>query len=114
MAELSIAGMELAEGVVETIVALAVKDVEGVANLGGVSGANAILATIGSIPPWQGIEARNGEEGLVIDVHVDVHFGHVLPTVADAVRAAAVDAVRTQVGVPVERVDVYIDNIQFA
>ncbi len=113
MAELSIAGMELAEGVVETIVAIAVKDVEGVVSLGDTSVASALLATIASKPSWQGIEVQVGEEGLLVDVHIDVQFGRVLPTVADAVRAAVADAVRTQVGVPVERVDVYIDGIQF-
>lgn len=114
MADLNIDGMNVAGGVVETIVSLAVRDVEGVAGLGD-AGAGGILTLIsGGKPSTQGIEVDLDEAGeLHVSVHLHVKSGQVLPDVAAAVRQAVADAVSTQVGAKVGAVDVFIDGIEF-
>ena len=115
MSDLNVDGMALAPGVVETIVSIAVAEVDGVASVGGASAANrGIRAALGSKPATAGIQVAPGEDdALQISVRIDVYYGHVLPDVAAAVRQSVVDAVASQVGATVESVDVYIDSIQF-
>ena len=113
MADLSIDGMNIAPGVVETIISLAARDVEGVAGIGDYA-TNGILTLIGGKPSTQGIEVEVDENNaLHVSVRLHVKSGHVLPDVAAAVRQSIADAVNTQVGAAVGSVDIYIDGIQF-
>ncbi len=113
MSNLNFDGMALAEGVVETIVSIAVQDVEGVAALGGSPSAGRF--NFKSKPAAKGVEVFAGEDDSVsIAVRVDVIYGYALPVVADAIRQAVADAVATQIGIKVSSVDVYIDSIQFS
>ena len=111
MSELNVEGMALAPGVVETIVSIAVSEVEGVACVGsaGAQG-RGIRAVFGQKPSTQGIEITVNEDNkLAVAVRI-----FVLPEVASSLRQAVADAVASQVGVEVASVDVYIDGIQFA
>lgn len=113
MKELNAEGMAVAPGVVETIVSIAVAEVEGVASV-GTSGVGGIRSVLGKQSP-QGIEIVADEAGqLNVSVRIEVFYGHVLPDVAAAVRTAVADAVAGQVGLSVANVDVYIDGVQFA
>ena len=112
MSELNVEGMALAPGVVETIVSIAVSEVEGVACVGSAGG---IRAVFGQKPSTQGIEITvNEDDKLAVAVRIEVYYGFVLPEVASSLRQAVADAVASQVGVEVASVDVYIDGIQFA
>ena len=114
MTDLNVDGMALAPGVVETIVSIAVGEVEGVASVGP-SSSSSLRSVFGSKPITQGIDIVVDEEDkLAISVRVDVYYGHVLPELAAKVRQAVADAVASQVGIPVGSVDVYIDGMQFA
>ncbi|MEG0072185.1 MAG: Asp23/Gls24 family envelope stress response protein [Raoultibacter sp.] len=113
MTDLNLDGMAIAPGVVETIVSIAVKEVEGVACVGS-SGVSGLRAVFSNKPMGQGIDiAANDDDTLNISVRIDVYYGSVLPKVAEAVRVAVVDAVTAQIGLTVSCVDVYIDGIQF-
>ena len=113
MTDLNIDGMNIAPGVVETIVSLAVRDVEGVAGIGDV-GAGGIFNLIGGKPSTQDIEIEVDENNdLHISLRLTVKSGQVLPDLAAAVRQSVADAVSTQVGASVGSVDVFIDGIQF-
>ena len=115
MSELNLEAMALARGVVETIVAIAVQDVEGVASVAGTASPAGILAAFASRPVTQGIDVQVSEDNTVaVTVHIEVVGGTVLPEVAANVRTAVADAVLAQVGVSVSRVDVFIDSVQFA
>ena len=113
MADLNIDGMAIAPGVVETIISLAARDVDGVANIGPAA-TSGIMNLIGGKPSTQGIEVVTDEDGaLHVSIRMDVKSGYVLPDLAANVRQAVVDAVNTQVGIKIEEVDIYIDGIQF-
>ena len=114
MTDLNVDGMALAPGVVETIVSIAAKEVDGVAAVGS-SGVGGLRSMFGGKPVTQGIEIDvDDSDALQVSVRIDVYYGYVLPDVAEAVRTAIADAVIGQVGIPVGSVDVYIDGIQFA
>lgn len=114
MADLSIDGMNIAPGVVETIVSLAARDVDGVASIGdpAASGIRSLIG--GGKPSTQGIDVELGEnDDLLVSIRLHVLSGHVIPDVAANVRQAVADAVSTQVGAKVGCVDIYVDGIQF-
>lgn len=114
MTELNVDGMALAPGVVETIVSIAVNEVDGVASVGPAS-TSALRSVFASKPSTQGIEiALDDDDTVRVSVRVDVYYGFVLPELAANIRAAVADAVASQVGISVGSVDVYIDGIQFA
>lgn len=113
MTDLSIDGMNIAPGVVETIVTLATRDVEGVAGIGDPA-TSGIRTLIGGKPSTQGVEVEVDEDNkLHISVRLHVKSGQVLPDLAAAVRRSIADAVSTQVGASVGSVDIFIDGIQF-
>ena len=114
MADLNIDGMAIAPGVVETIVSLAARDVDGVASVGPAA-TNGIFNLIGGgKPSTQGIEIDlDDDEKLHVAIRMEVESGRVLPDLAANVRQAVADAVSTQVGLEVSSVDIYIDGIQF-
>jgi len=113
MTDLNVDGMAVAPGVVETIISIAAKDVDGVAAVGSQS-VSGLRRKLAAKPSTQGIEVAPDGEGLRVTIRVDVFYGKPLTEVAAALREAIADAVTSQVGVPVTAVDVYIDGIQFA
>ena len=114
MSDLNIEGMTIAPGVVETIISLAARDVEGVASIGPATTSGLMDLICGGRPSTQGIEVTTDEnDELHVSIRMDVKSGNVLPDLAANVRRAVVDAIATQVGVKVAAVDIYIDGIQF-
>lgn len=113
MTDLNMDGMAVAPGVVETIVSIAAKDVEGVAAVGS-QNVSGLRRKLTAKPSTQGIEVVPEGDGLRVAIRVDVYYGKPLTEVAAALREGIADAVSSQVGVPVTAVDVYIDGIQFA
>jgi len=113
MSDITIDGMALAPGVVETIVSIAAQEVEGVASVGpaGIGGFRSIFTSKNAT---QGIEVEpSGNDALNIGVRVEAWHGFALPDLAEQIRSAVVDAVVSQIGISVASVDVYIDGIQF-
>ena len=103
--ELYVDGLGLAPGVMETIVAIAAKEVEGVASVGS-STFTGLRSRFAAKPAGQGIYvSMNEDQG--------VFYGKPIPQVAEAVRQTVADAVATQVGFTVSSVDVYVDGIRF-
>lgn len=114
MKDLTVDGMAIAPGVIETIVSIAANEVDGVASIGS-AGVGGLRTMFAAKPVTQGIEISVDEnDKLHVSVRLDVYYGFVLPDVAAAVREAVSDAVASQVGIAVGSVDVYIDGIQFA
>lgn len=114
MTDLNVKGMALASGVVETIVTIAAKEVEGVASVGSfsVGGLKAVFSSKANI---SGVDVKVGDDDtLHVSVRIVVYAGYVLPEVAANIRQAIADAVMGQAGISVASVDVYIDGIQFA
>lgn len=112
--ELYVDGLGLAPGVMETIIAIAARDVEGVASVGS-SSFSGLRSRFAAKPAGAGIDVHMNEgEGIEVAVHIDVYYGQPIPQVAAAVRQAIADAVTTQVGFSIASIDVYVDGIRFA
>lgn len=111
--ELNFDGMSIAPGVIETIISVAMSEVESVTAV-GLTSVNGLVAAISGKGSAQGIDVDVNEEGkLAVGIHVEVSYGQPLPEIAKRIRQAVFDAVTSQVGIPVGSVDVYIDGVQF-
>ncbi len=112
--ELYVDGLGLAPGVMETIIAIAARDVEGVASVGS-SSFTGIRSRFATKQASQAVDvSMNDTEAIDVAVHIDVYYGQAIPQVAAAVRQAIADAVVTQVGFTISSIDVYVDGICFA
>jgi uncharacterized alkaline shock family protein YloU len=107
-------GMAITDNVVETIVALAVKEIDDVASIGTPS-ANLIHQVFRNAPTDPGIEVHtNDKNQLEISLHLGVRYGKPLPDIAEEVRTAVSDAITVQLGMEVARVDIFVDSIRFS
>ena len=105
---------EITHEVVQTIIALAVKDIKGVVRVGNPP-ARLLQAVMRSTPANQGIDLSQDEDGSVsVGVHVTVRYGRSLGEIADEIRQAVVDAITTQTSMNVKAVDVFVDGIKFS
>jgi uncharacterized alkaline shock family protein YloU len=105
--ELSLEGLDIAPGVVETMVELAAGQVEGIASV-EVSPLGKISKTVKST------EVTVDEDGnFIVTVHVTAFFGRPLRQLGAAVQDAISDALSSQTGRPASSVDVFIDAVVF-
>jgi uncharacterized alkaline shock family protein YloU len=107
---LHLEGVDVAPGVLDTIVLLAAEGVEGVACVGspGISG----LVPKGS--QKSAVDVTLGEDGgYVVTLHLAVSYGKPIRAVAADVQEAVADALLSQTGVAAANVDVFVDSIDF-
>ena len=105
---------EITHEVVQTIIALAVKDIKGVVQVGNPP-ARLLQAVLRSTPSNQGITLEQDENGdLTVGVHVNVRYGRSLGEISNDIRQAVVDAITTQTSMNVKAVDVFVDGIRFS
>ncbi|PKQ10367.1 MAG: Asp23/Gls24 family envelope stress response protein [Actinobacteria bacterium HGW-Actinobacteria-9] len=108
--EIKLDGLGLAPGVLETIITLAAEQVPGVASIctPGLAG------KVGKGKSSKLIEVTLDDAGVAAaSLHLQAEYGTPLRDVARGVQEAVADAIRSQVGVPVNTVDVFIDGIVF-
>ncbi len=109
-------GMTIAPGVIETIVAMAAAEVEGVAGVGTAGAFAQIMAAFnaGKPIPTAGVEINVDEtKNMTVEITIQAFYGKRLIELADSVRNAIGDALRAQIGIEVAAVDVYIDALVF-
>jgi uncharacterized alkaline shock family protein YloU len=107
-------GLSIAPGVVETIVSLAVAQVDGVAQVGAPRLSRSFIPALSRRHPAQGILIMaDDDERITVAVHVQVFYGYRLQEVAEKIRLAVAGTLSGQVGIEVAAVDVSVDGIQF-
>lgn len=108
--QLRIDGVEVAPGVLETIVALAADKVDGVAALEGGPAIKGLVHKGGA----RGVTVTVADDGVLgAAVHILVAYGNPLRDVGARLQHAVADALSSQTGQPVGDVEVYIDGIVF-
>lgn len=107
--EIRIDGMTLGAGVLEKIVSVATRAVEGVSGVGA-GGIAGLVQKAGGRDIEVGVDETGG---ITVSVHIHVRHGRPLREVAAEVQSAVAEAVSGQIGRDVDRVDVYVDAIAF-
>jgi uncharacterized alkaline shock family protein YloU len=106
-AELSLEGLDIAPGVVETMVQLAAGQVDGVVCI-DTSALGKLSRSI------KAVEVALDEDGrFVVTIHITALYGRPLRQLGAAMQDAVSDALESQTGHSASRVDVFIDAIQF-
>jgi uncharacterized alkaline shock family protein YloU len=103
----------IAPGVAETIVALAVSQVDGVATVGNKSASN-LLNNLTKKNFVQGVLILEDAGQITVDVHVQVFYGFQLNEIAKQIRLSVADALLSQACIEIAAVDITIDSIVFA
>lgn len=102
--------IRISEEVISVIAAIAAKEVEGLASMGGT-----LLDSIGDIiakkSPGKGVKVEFGEKGAVIDVHITVKFGVKIGEVSEAIQEHIKNAVESMSGLSVDAVNVFVDGV---
>jgi len=105
----------IAPGVAESIVYLAITQVEGVAQVGpktaSVSGG--LLGALNKKPAGFGVLILEEDGQITVEVHVKLYYGYRLQEVAAAIRATVFDALLAHACIQVARVNITIDGIIF-
>ncbi len=110
-------GVTIAPGVIETIVALAVAQVDGVAQV-GTSGLpdhfmSAFSKNSKRRPSGGVLILADDDDQIVLDVHVLLYYGYKLHDVGESIRLTVADTLLGQVGIEASRINVHIDGIRF-
>jgi uncharacterized alkaline shock family protein YloU len=107
-------GLIVAPGVIETMVSLAVAQVNGVARVGAPRLSSSFISALSKRHPAQGIIILADDDGqITVTVRVHIFYGYRLQEVAEQIRLAVADTLFGQVGIEVFAVDVCVDGIQF-
>ncbi len=109
--EITLDGIGVAPGVLETIAQVSAQSVDGVAQIVSAGGGLAGLVPKG---PARGVTVEVGEDGaLAASVHISALYGRPLREVATDVQRAVTDALLTHTGQTVASVDVFVDGVVF-
>lgn len=103
--------MAIAPDVLDTIVALALKEVAGIAQVGQ---ASSKIFSFFSSKQEQGVTVSQvSEDTIDVSVVITVLDGYSLDKIASDARKAIADAILSQTGYTVNRVDIHVDGILF-
>ena len=111
--EIYIEGLGISVDVVRTIVVMAAEKVGGVDRVASTyttSGIFSVLTGKGT-EPVAGVDVHVQDDELYLTVRLIVDFGYRFVDLANDVRTAVADAIRSQLGVRVGAIDVYIESV---
>ncbi len=108
----------IADTVVSKIAALAAREVDGVAQLGGTM-AGAVGSVVGRIRgqgqehATSGVSVEVGTTQAAVDMTLQVHYPASLHQVADAVRQNVMDRIESMTGLEVTEVNIVVSDLAF-
>lgn len=108
--EISLDGIGVAPGVLETIALVAAESVDGVAAIPNAGGLAGVVKKAAS----RGVCVEVGDDDtLCAAVRINALYGRPIPEIAADVQRAVTDALLTHTGQKVATVDVYVDGVVF-
>ncbi len=102
--------VRIADDVVAIIAGLAATEVEGVAAMTG-NITNELVSKLGMKNLSKGVKADVTEDGVTIELTLNVKFGYSIKDVSLKVQEKAKNAIETMTGLTVNKVDIRIANI---
>ena len=105
----------IAPGVAESIVAIAVAQVDGVAYLGSKPApSKSVIATIFiNKPSTPGVVILEEDGKITVEIHAKLYYGYKLQEVAANIRIAIADALLAQACISIDQVNITVDGIIF-
>ena len=105
----------IAPGVAESIVALSIAQVEGVAQIGSrtTQVRGGILGLLSKKASSNDVLILEEDGKITVEVHLKLFFGYKLQEVAANIRSTVADALLSQACIQVDRVNITVDGIIF-
>ena len=103
--------MKVSEEIVSMLAARAALRVPGVSKLSGEFADNITKKILGRENIARGIGISQEEEGLGIDIYLNVDFGTKIPDLAWEVQNSVKEAVQSVTGLPVQMVNIHIEGV---
>ncbi|AXF54790.1 Asp23/Gls24 family envelope stress response protein [Salicibibacter kimchii] len=104
--------VEISPEVIEVIAGLAASELEGVAALRG-NIATDVAERFGRKNHGKGVKVELGNDGVVIDVSIVVHYGISVPDVANQVQRNIQQALETMTSIAMDTINVHVVGIYF-
>jgi uncharacterized alkaline shock family protein YloU len=106
--------IKISDDVIATLAAKAAKEVEGIADLmGGIVG-NITAAVLGKKDTSKGVDVDMKDGAAQITLHAKVNYGVKIPEVAWRAQENVKNIIESMTGIPVEKVNVSVEGIDFA
>ena len=104
--------INISEDVIVSIVRNTVCEVDGVAGLATTAGGE-LAELVGIKSQSRGIKVQFGDETIVVDIIILVHYGCNIVNVAKKVQTDMMDAVQAATGIEKAQVNVHISGVAF-
>lgn len=109
----SLGDVEISPEVIEVIAGLAATEVEGVAHLRG-NFASGVAERLGrKASHGKGVKVDLTEEGVMIELFVDTHYGVSIPEVCRKMQENVFQTLKSMTAIDVLAVDVHVVGVQF-
>lgn len=108
----TVSRLEIAPGVVETMVEKAILDVPGVAAVGGPKVDQRVSTVMSKDETDGGVEflAENG--AIKLDLRIQIYYGYRLQDIVDGIRGGVSEALLSQLGITVDEINVFVSDLQ--
>ncbi|MCP8967051.1 Asp23/Gls24 family envelope stress response protein [Ectobacillus ponti] len=110
--ETTLGKVEIAPEVIEVIAGIASTEVEGVAAMRG-NFAAGVVEKLGRKNHGKGVRVELTNEGIVVDVYVQMYFGVSIPSVAQRIQDNIRQALLTMTGLDLKEVNVHVVGVTF-
>ena len=107
-----IANLDIAPGVIETMVATAIQEVPGVAAVGSPKFDRAFSTTLSRDDEDSGVELMAEDGEIKLDIRIQIFYGYKLQEIVDGIRENVNDVLYSQVGVSIDELNVFVTNLQ--
>ena len=108
-----IANLDIAPGVIETMVSTAIQEVPGVAAVGSPKFDRAFSTTLSRDDEDSGVELMAEDGEIKLDIRIQIFYGYKLQEIVDGIRENVNDVLYSQVGVSIDELNVFVTNLQF-
>jgi len=106
----SIGEVMIADDVIATIAGVATTEVDGVASMQG-NITNELVGKLGLKNMTKGIKIKLEEDGVVVDLFVQMCYGYSIPKTCGAIQDKVKSAIENMVGLTVKAVNVHIVGV---
>ena len=104
--------LEIAPGIIESMVAIAASEVDGVASVGDLNinmGKDSVMTEFNRP---DGVDVIEDDGQIVIDINIQMYTGYKLVELADAIKTAVYEALLSQTGFKAKEININVSGLQ--
>jgi len=103
--------VEIAQEVIEVITGIAASEIEGISSMRG-SFATGVVEKLGKKSHSKGVKVELTDDGIQIDLFVNLDFGVSIPTVAEKLQENIRQSIKNMTALEISEINVHVVGIQ--